>query len=82
MKLAISNPKVGMVPSTQDCAFRVGDEMQTACTVIFEGRTSVLEWKNCDLQGSETNPLESCCHASISGPRLVGSLENYQKPNK
>ena len=43
MKLAISNSKVGMVPSTHDCAFKVGDEMQVACTVIFDGRTSVPE---------------------------------------
>ena len=43
MKLAMSNPRVGMVPRTHDWAFKVGDDMQTACTVNFDGRTSVPE---------------------------------------
>ena len=49
MKPAMSNPSVGMVPSTDAWALSAGEEIQTACTTTVDGMTTLLEWKYRDL---------------------------------
>ena len=49
MKPAMSNPSVGMVPSTDAWALSAGEEIQTACTTTVDGMTTLLEWKYWDL---------------------------------
>ena len=53
MKPAMSNPSVGMVPSTDAWALSAGEEIQTACTTTVDGMTTLLEWKYRDL-GNES----------------------------
>ena len=50
MKRAMSNPSVGMVPSTDAWALSAGEEIQTACTTTVDGMTTLSEWKYWDLE--------------------------------